>query len=346
MKRSIRGTHLAVAFIVLAMAAAPAAEAHDWGCWIQATRTVQAWNNSTMKAEATAAINDWNNNTVLSVYDVGYHTTISVFDGYFGSTGWGGLASIESSSGCVITHGHARVNLSYNPSSNAAQGIFCQEVGHLFGLTHSNDGGCMGGGYYYDIGTYPGYSVVQHNIDDIAAKYANLGYSPTTSPAQPAAGAPVASAMWNYRPTSLQDAVANADAVVVATVTGVSAGPDLTMPVGKDDVDRIPTQRIAFGVQESFTGDLEDEFALFHTGNAKYILDEDGPYQAGQTYVLFLTHRKDGTYLVSSPEGRIAVTSKGLQPAAEDGFTTALKGQTLAKFSASLKKALRAQDEH
>ncbi len=148
--------------------------AHDWGSWHWnrggSTVTIQIYNTTTYRAEANRAVADWNNRTLLSLPQVSSHTDISLFDGNYGATGYGGLAEIISYSGSHITHGHARLNYYYSYSSNGKQGVLCQEVGHLFGLTHSNDGGCMGMGYWYN--TDPNhYTIVQHNIDDIYNKY-------------------------------------------------------------------------------------------------------------------------------------------------------------------------------
>jgi hypothetical protein len=72
---------------------------------------------------------------------------VHVFDGNYGANGWAGLASLESVSGSHILHAHARINYYYSMSSGYKQGVFCQEVGHTFGLDHSNTGSCMGLGY-------------------------------------------------------------------------------------------------------------------------------------------------------------------------------------------------------
>lgn len=268
------------------------------------------------------------------------HTDISVLDGNYGNTGWGGLASIESSSGCTILHGHARVNLYYSYTSNGIRGVFCQEIGHPFGLDHSNDGGCMGGGYFYNINTH--YNVVSHNVSDIASKYSGVpalaepGDHPGAN--EDRASGPTAHAFWYSRPSSLVEAAKLASAVVLARVTAVSDGPDLEVKVDglEEGVDRIPTQRISFDVERTLAGHAGASFELFHTGNASYVVDEDGPYREGQSYVLFVTAREDGSYRVISPDGRLRVTDRGLEPAAHEGFSTFLRGAGLAAVESDL----------
>jgi predicted Zn-dependent protease len=139
------------------------AYAHQWGRWhwdrYGATVTIAAYNSK--------AINDWDSNTILSVPQSNKHTDIHVFDGNYGANGWAGLASIESYSGSHITHGHARVNYYYSMSSDYKKGVFCQEVGHLFGLDHSNTGSCMGLGYWAGNG----YTTNSHDWSDIYDMY-------------------------------------------------------------------------------------------------------------------------------------------------------------------------------
>lgn len=340
--------------VLLAGAAleAPIASAHNWGCWRQPDRTVRTWNTASRRTEAAAAISEWDSKTILSLPGSSSHTDISVFDGNYGNTGWGGLASIESASGCNILHGHARVNLYYGGSSNSIRGIFCQEVGHLFGLDHSNDGGCMGGGYYYPIGTFPGYTVVSHNVNDIATKYAGVPAlaDPTNEASEsvrPRADAPRAIAYWQERATTLVEAVKRASAVVVARVAAVSDARDLVVPVpGLDEgEDRIPTQMISFEVARTVAGEISPAFDLFHTGNADLVVDEDGPYKAGETYVLFVTPREDGSFRLISPEGRFLMTKAGLEPAAHDGFATLLRGASVQSLASDVMQILHSSSE-
>lgn len=322
--------------------------AHNWGCWRQPNRTVYARNTATYSSQAAAALSEWNGDTILSIPVVSYHTEISVYDGNYGNTGWGGLASIESASGCNILHGHATLNYYYSYSSNGKRGVFCQEVGHLFGLDHSNDGGCMGGGYYYDISTH--YNVVSHNITDISNKYSGVplalygddekhgdhGDEPDH------VGGPVVHALWYDHPRTLTDAVELSSAVVVARVAGVYDAPDIVVPVEglENGEDRIPNQRIAFEVKKTIFGEVESSFDLFHTGNETYVLDGDPPYEMGKKYLLFLTPRDDGTYRVISPEGRFEVTRGGLEPASGEEYTQLLRGTTVRELTRDLNKML------
>ena len=150
------------------------ASAHRWGDWHWNKKTIKVRNTSNFHAEAEAAINDWDSRTKLKLPRRSKHTNISVFDGNYGKTGWGGLASIKNTGWdwwcwwwCKVTHGHARYNSYYKNvtkgtgSNSDIRGIFCQEIGHLFGLGHSNDG-CMGKGYFNNLNV-----VSSHNAKNV-----------------------------------------------------------------------------------------------------------------------------------------------------------------------------------
>ncbi len=116
----------------------------------------------------------WNKISILWNPRVDYHTDVSVFDGNYGDTGWGGLAEVKSSSwdwesfgNTHITHAHARYNTYYPASQNYIQGVFCQEIGHTWGLDHSNTGDCMGLGY----DNWDKYNYSAHNNDDFYQRY-------------------------------------------------------------------------------------------------------------------------------------------------------------------------------
>lgn len=155
--------------------------AHRWNSWHFNHRSVGTYVFGSYQTEANAALNDWAGNTAVSFPRKNSHTDISVLGDNYGDTGWSGLASIIEVSWdwwcwgyCGTYHGHARYNTYYNSSSccNSSanrQGIFCQEIGHLFGLGHS-DNGCMGKTYYNNLN-----NVSSHNASDMNAYTGTLG---------------------------------------------------------------------------------------------------------------------------------------------------------------------------
>jgi len=322
------------ASLLIAGLAGQAAQAHQWGCFIQTDRNVKVRNTS---SSATAAINDWNNQTILNISSVSSGEETYAFSANSGNTGWGGLATLTSVSGCTILKATAQLNTYYSWTTNAARGVFCQEIGHTFGLDHSNDGGCMGGGYWYDIGTH--YTLVSHNISDIGSMYASrvVAQGPTVGPE---AGTPHIHALWYNHPHSLREATRLASEVVVATVTDVTDG-DAIQTVR--DAGSIPTQRVHFTVKGAQKGSLGvgESFVLFQNGNEDNRFAEDPSYQVGHRYLLMLTAREDGTYIVVSPEGRYEVTRRGLVPAAEKGFAVDLKGASLEDVTSDVQRALQ-----
>jgi predicted Zn-dependent protease len=161
--------------LVFALLAGNLVLAHKWGDWhwdrSGSSVTVGMYNQSSGRyyTEANQSINDWNYNTLLYLPKRSYHTDMSVYQQNSGDTGWAGLASVEDSSGWHLKHVHAQVNTYYtdSQSDNYIQGIFCQEIGHGFGLDHSATGDCMGLGYYSGSTYYTS----SHNHNDIYNMY-------------------------------------------------------------------------------------------------------------------------------------------------------------------------------
>src|SRR5262249_16524193 len=151
-------------------------------------------------------------------------------------------------------------NTYYAWTSNGARGVFCQEIGHTFGLDHSNDGGCMGGGYWYDISTH--YTLVSGNINEINSMYANRSLvGPEPAP-------PRLHAFWVTPPHSLREAARMSTVVVVATARGAEEGEPIVFDA-EHGVAPIPTQRVTFDVVRPYKGDLVagESFVLFQNGN-------------------------------------------------------------------------------
>jgi hypothetical protein len=326
------------ATLVIAGLAGSAAQAHNWGCWIQRDRNI-AIRNASGGSQAGAAITDWHNMTILNFNYVSSGEEIYVFNANSGATGWAGLASITSYSGCNILRATAQVNTYYySGSSTAARGIHCQEIGHGFGLDHSNDGGCMGAGYWYSVTS--AYRPVSHNVNDVATKYANRHVDhPTVGPE---ADAPKFHANWFNTPRNLRQASRLASNIVVATVSHVTDGAPIVSRAEDGYESRIPTQRVHFTVNRSPKGELVggESFVLFQNGNSENRFDEDPTYKVGSRHLLFLAPREDGTYLVVSPEGRYELTAQGLKPASHQGFAARLEGASLKDVLTDVKGAL------
>ncbi len=329
--------------LLIAGLAGQAAQAHNWGCWIQTDRNVKI-RNASGGTQAANAINDWNNMTILNITSVSSGEEIYVFNANSGATGWGGLASITNYSGCNILRATAQVNTYYySGSSLSARGVHCQEIGHGFGLDHSNDGGCMGAGYWYSVSS--AYTPVSHNVNDIATKYASrIVDTPTHSEHE---GEPLRfHAYWVNNPRSLRETTRLASNIVVATVTDVAAGADIVNRQKDGYVSRIPTQRVSFTIDRSRKGEMVEgeSFVLFQNGNDHNRFDEDPSYKVGTRYLLFLTERADGTHLVVAPSGRFELTAKGLVPAAKVGFAKELAGARLQDVMSDLTQALAQVD--
>ncbi len=182
---------LGVVFVLLV---ANVAIAHDWDSWHWHKKTLGIFVFASNFNSAETARADWDfPANVMNLPRVTHHSDVSVFDGNFGDTGWGGLAEIISyfnhchfsflgicfDSRPGITHAHARLNTFYfwpnlNTGSgfDAGRGVFCQEIGHTFGLDHSPDG-CMGKGYFAGLSANEFISnlVTSHSDGDLNAKY-------------------------------------------------------------------------------------------------------------------------------------------------------------------------------
>ncbi len=157
--------------------------AHNWDSfhWDRGGYIVlyHGWQGGCCRAQANAAMsNGWNTiNILYNYWAADYtHTNISVWSEY-NTASWGGVATQECDDfdwgsfwWTHTCHAHARYNSRYGSTDTWwIQGVFCQEIFHTYGFDHSNDGGCMGLGYY--AGSSNVY--VQHNNNDFTARYWN-----------------------------------------------------------------------------------------------------------------------------------------------------------------------------
>ena len=139
--------------VVSGLLIAGTASAHQWSCWHWhrggSAVYIYSYNQTSTYWPSEYARRDIHYRPhPVYLTPVGYHTDQSFLDGYFGATGWVGLAQIMNYSGCHILHAHATLNRSYGYSSAASQGVQCQEIAHTLGLQHNSLGDCMGLGYY------------------------------------------------------------------------------------------------------------------------------------------------------------------------------------------------------
>ena len=177
-----RAKFVAPLLIILGLLAANigvyTAHAHNWGNyhWNKGGTYIDIYqyNTAAYYSDAEAARqNAWNTVSILYNYNAGSHTNVSVYDGNFGNTGWGGLASLENLDwdwGCWcydhIAHGHARVNMYYGYGAWDRQRIFCQEVFHTYGFDHDDTNGCMDYTYTTNV-------LLSHNSTDFYNRYRN-----------------------------------------------------------------------------------------------------------------------------------------------------------------------------
>ena len=141
-------------FLVLAVAFGTAGTAwanHRWYCWKYADAEINFYNGCTgsyssyANEEALTDSNSWHNYTEVNLNPVGQQGTtdhLNCFNGSYGFNGWLGIAEILTYSGCTVQQGRSRFNQSYldNPaygySTTNKKHVVCQEIGHLFGLSH------------------------------------------------------------------------------------------------------------------------------------------------------------------------------------------------------------------
>jgi hypothetical protein len=87
--------------------------------------------------------------TFLAIDEVGSYgedDQINLENSNYGDTGWAGLAGGSGSGeACVFDFGTARLNSYYldGYGTNVKKHAACHEVGHVIGLDHSSDDGCM-----------------------------------------------------------------------------------------------------------------------------------------------------------------------------------------------------------
>lgn len=127
---------------------------HYWYCsgstaWHYANDYINWYNGATgdyynvFQEEAKTDWNSWSPYTDVFLNPVLYAGTtdhINAYSGYYGATGWLGIAEIRGYYGCTVRNGRVRLNRSYldaGYSRTNRKHVACQEVGHLLGLDHN-----------------------------------------------------------------------------------------------------------------------------------------------------------------------------------------------------------------
>jgi hypothetical protein len=123
------------------------------------------------QAAEKARVDGWNKIGILynnRVYDPNY-AEVRVWDGNYGNVGWSGYGGFDRiiSGTYHGTRGYAIYNTYTGWSQAPIQAIFCQEMGHAWGLGHSNTGDCMGFSYHNWTKYYYG----SHNNNDFYNMY-------------------------------------------------------------------------------------------------------------------------------------------------------------------------------
>lgn len=200
MKTSLRIFVSLLLIPTLLQMAGPAAADNSWNGyhWARTTDllTLQLGDNVTNQWDAylAEASRDWNQSTVLTTSVVAGRAgnvkrcspatgAIEVCSSKYGFNGWLGVAGIQLSGGHIVA-GYVKLNDSYfnTASYNKPEWrrlVACQEVGHIFGLDHSdetfdnaNQGTCMD--YTNNpLGPPSNEHPNTHDLDQLAAIYSH-----------------------------------------------------------------------------------------------------------------------------------------------------------------------------
>jgi len=172
---------LGVSLLTLAGLNIQLAMGHNWDTWHWHTgRDILTYGpRGNYTTEASRALSEWDVSTDVNFPGSSSLQEMAVYGYNYGGTGWAGLATVEGTydnHGKHITQCKARYNTYYNKpwwdpgwwttsDSEWRRGVYCQEIGHCLGLSHSDDG-CMGMGYYNKATR-----TTSHNRADVNAKF-------------------------------------------------------------------------------------------------------------------------------------------------------------------------------
>ena len=150
--------------------------------------------------------------------------------------------------------------------------------------------------------------------------------------------AALAQTQWAYEYQSLDQMVADADAVVLGKVVNTQASR--VVPVSGGNA-LLPFTYVDVEVIDALKGDLAGIVTFEQTGGRineqeTWLVGEGGPYARGSRVLLFLKEQGDsGIYIVSHPKGRFEVAGERLLAARpDDKVAAALHGLTVGEAKA------------
>ena len=254
----------------------------------------------------------------LSVVNKG-KAHIQSYNGYYGNTGWLGLAriSIRDFEG-HIGSGEAYVNeyyiKDYHPSYDGFdqpeewRAVMCQEIGHDFGLGHTLGNTCMNTVTrplrYETPNDHDAYELtsMMHNHGDGGTSPGKLKLcNKQGKPAGCVEGARRGRAVWAERYETEVEMFDAADLVVSATVLN---GSSFDHTVGRAD-RALPVSRVVLRVSDWIKGDSGRVIVLQQTRGLGLELVDDPGYVSGDDYVLYLREIDTNNYRTVNPDGRI-----------------------------------------
>ncbi len=184
---------------------------------------------------------------------------------------------------------------------------------------------------------------------------------------------------WVLEAQSLEQLVDESHAIVQAEVVSISEGnplvanPSTSGYTGDAEVDRndsalisellssgavlIPTEHVVFHVTDTIEGTLTGNFTLYKLGgqipggaaDQSAHPPDDPAYAVGEGHLLFVERRRtdnlsapnpDGTWLMSSPDGRFDIDASGELEAQSEGPVAAqVEGETPAEAEQQITEA-------
>ena len=249
-------------------------------------------------------------------------STVNSFNGFFGNSGWVGLAIIAlPANDSHIFYGEVYLNDYYPQISSTydqprvMQKVQCQEIGHTIGLDHEKkDTTCMYSSRVF-IGSV--YTPRPHDAD-VVNSITHDDAAPPPPPEEDDGGGPCAKnpnhwkclaqgpvfrgkATWVERYESREEMFEAADAVVSATVLNGSMFDRVVGAPGR----ALPVSQAVLKIQEVFKGKANGVIRVEHTRGLGLEIEDDLGYVNGDNYLLFLRQLGAKTFRVVNPQGRI-----------------------------------------